>query len=357
MAVFYFLLFIPIIIQHSGIKDMRFGYEKKNKFAFAFFFGFLTLLIMLRHESVGTDTGRYVNHFIRVSHRKWTDLWMTNKEIGFPYFAKFFSIFSKEPQFYLGAVAFLTSAMIWPTYKRFCTDTSLTISLFCIMSTFVMMFSGIRQMFVIGMGFIAYNFTRQKKLIPFIVIVLTGLLLHTSAFMLAFMYPLYHARITKKELFVLVPILAICFVFNQQIFRVLAQLLEENTRFDAEVESTGAYTMLILFGIFVIFSFLVPDEAKLDEETIGLRNFLLMVFTLQMFAPLHTLAMRMGYYYMIFIPLLLPKIIECRSKRWNQVAILGRYVMVIFFLVYFFVSASGGGGLDVFPYHFFWENI
>ena len=53
--------------------------------------------------------------------------------------------------------------------------------------------------------------------------------------------------------------------------------------------------MLILFGAFVVFSFLVVDEKKLDEETIGLRNFLLMAFTLQIFAPLHTLAMRMGY--------------------------------------------------------------
>ncbi len=60
---------------------------------------------------------------------------------------------------------------------------------------------------------------------------------------------------------------------------------------------------------------------------------------------------------LIFVPLLLPKIIECRSKRWNQVAILGRHVMVIFFLLYFFVSASGGGGLKVFPYHFFWERV
>ena len=76
-----------------------------------------------------------------------------------------------------------------------------------------------------------------------------------------------------------------------------------------------------------------------------------------MFAPLHTLAMRMNYYYIIFIPLLLPRIIEYRSRRWNQVAILGRHIMVVFFLVYFFVNASGGGGLNVFPYHFFWERV
>ena len=96
-----------------------------------------------------------------------------------------------------------------------------SIVLFCIMSTFVMMFSGIRQMLAIGLGFIAYDFTRKRKLMPFVLICLLALTVHTSAFMLLFMYPLYHARITRKSLMFLVPILAALFAFNQQIFGAL----------------------------------------------------------------------------------------------------------------------------------------
>ena len=357
MAVFYFLLFVPIIIQHSRIKGMRIDYEEKNKFALTFFFLFLTLLIMLRHESVGTDTKNYIGHFLRFNRTEWMDLWQIDMEIGYPYFNKMISLFSEEPHFFLAVTSFLVSAMIYPTYKRLCVDASLNVVLFCTMSTFVMMFSGIKQTLAIGIGFIAYDFTRQKKLIPFILSVLLAMSFHTSAFMLAFMYPLYHARIPKKSLFIVIPVLTVCFVYNRQIFGALTLILEQYTEYNTEITSTGAYTMLTLFGVFVAFSFLIPDERKLDEETIGLRNFLLLTFILQMFAPLHSLAMRMGYYYMIFVPLLLPKVIECRSKRWNQVAILGRHVMVGFFLLYFFVSASGGGGLNVFPYHFFWERV
>jgi hypothetical protein len=68
--------------------------------------------------------------------------------------------------------------------------------------------------------------------------------------------------------------------------------------------------------------------------------------------------MRMNYYYIIFIPLLMPRIISCRSHRYSRVAILARHVMVIFFLAYFFITALGSGvNLRVFPYHFFWEKI
>ena len=95
----------------------------------------------------------------------------------------------------------------------------------------------------------------------------------------------------------------------------------------------------------------------MDKETYGLRNLLILALALQMFAPLHSLAMRMNYYYIIFIPLLIPKIVECRSERWNQVAKAGRNVMLIFFLIYFYIGAYSGGGLNVFPYHFFWEKV
>lgn len=356
MGVFYILLFVPIMMQHIVIKEYRMDYQRRNRAAMAFFFVFLTLLIALRHESVGNDTRNYIRFFKEYSRVDWSVLGKEPAEVSFRYLNKLISVLSENPQVYLAIAATVVSAMIYPAYKRLCLDPSLTIVLYCTMSTFVMMYSGIRQMLAVGIGFIAYDFTRKKKLLPFILSVLLAMSFHTSAFMLAFMYPLYHARITKKWLYVVVPVLAVCFAFNRQIFGVLTLILQQYTEYDTEITSTGAYTMLFLFGVFVAFSFLIPDEKKMDEELIGLRNFLLLSFVLQMFAPLHTLAMRMGYYYIIFIPLLLPKVIACRSKRWNQVAILGRHVMVAFFLLYFFVSASGGA-LNVFPYHFFWENV
>lgn len=357
MAVFYILMLFPMIIQHITVKEHRVPFKKRNERTLAFFFAIFTLLAMLRHKSVGNDTEHYMYYFTKFSNSTWGEVRDYSLENGFSYFIKLLTVFSDEPQLFLAVSAIAVSAMIYPTYKRLCVDTSLTIVLFGIMSTFVMMFSGIRQMLAIGIGFIAYDFTRRKKLLPFIITVGVALTFHTSSFILAFMYPLYHARITKKWLFIVIPIMAVVFVFNSQIFSVLGIFLERYTKYDTSIVETGAYTMLILFAAFAVFSFLIPDEARLDDEIIGLRNFLLLSLVIQMFAPLHTIAMRMNYYYIIFIPLLIPKIIELRSKRWNQVALLGRHVMVIFFLVYFFVNAYGGSNLHVFPYHFFWESL
>jgi hypothetical protein len=266
-------------------------------------------------------------------------------------------MFSGNPQFFLAMSAIVVSAMIYPTYKRLCVDVSLTIVVFCTMSTFVMMFSGIRQMLAVGIGFFAYECTRKKQILPFLLAVLLSMLIHASGFMVLLMYPLYHAKITKRWLLVVIPALAVVFVFNKQIFAVLGLFLERYTEYDASISQTGAYAMMILFSAFAVFSFLIPEESLLDEEIIGLRNFLLLSLVVQMFAPLHTIAMRMNYYYIIFIPLLIPKIIQYRSRRWNQIALMGRHVMVAFFFVYFFINANGSDNLHVFPYHFCWETI
>ena len=356
MGVFVILFLVPLLLQHAVIGIKNVDYEKKNRRAMLWFFLLFTVFVMLRHESVGNDTTNYIMYFNTFKRMSWEDVAKYSLEIGFSYFNKIVSVFTDSPQVFLAVTAIVSTAMIYHTYKRLCLDPSLSIVLFGLMSTFVMMFSGIRQMLAISIGFIAYEYTRNKKLVPFIIAVIIAISFHTSAFMLVFMYPLYHTRITKKWLFAVIPILIIVFVFNKTIFAYLSIIVEKYSRFEGELSSTGAYTMLILFTIFAIFAFLIPDDELLDDETIGLRNFLLLSLVVQMFAPIHTLAMRLGYYYIIFIPLLLPKIIECRSERWKQVAVVGRHIMVIFFLVYFFISARGGA-LNVFPYHFFWEKV
>lgn len=357
MGLFIIMLLVPVAIQHISTRRNEINYEKKNTVALTFFFCVLTLLVALRHKSVGNDTANYIFYFKSFAKMDWETLGRISIEVGYSYFNKLVSFVSTEPQVFLAVVAVAVSVMIYPTYRRVCIDSSLTIMLFVTMSTFFMMFSGLRQLLAISIGFVAYEFTRRKKLIPFILMVFLAMTFHTSAFILVFMYPIYHAKITKKWLLAVVPVLSVVFIFNKQIFVSLSLLLEQYTRFEGDITETGAYTMLFLFAIFTVFAFIIPDETTLDQETIGMRNFLLFSLVLQMFAPLHSLAMRMNYYYIIFIPLLLPKIIACRSERWSQVAIVARYVMVVFFFAYFFLSANGGGNLNVFPYHFFWESV
>lgn len=354
MIPFYFLFLIPLFFQHIRVKG--FDYNKKNRLLMYFFWVVLTILLMFRHPFVGNDTQNYIKIFNRICSQNLSSVNEFSDEMGFVFLIKIISAITTNPHLFLAITSVCIILLISPTYIRLNEDTSLTIILFSIMSTFPMLFSGIRQMLAIGVGFIAYNFVRKKKLIPYLIVVIIAISFHTSAIMLLLMYPLYHLKIYKKWLFFVVPILFLIFVFNQQIFGFLSVILESYTRFNISMTATGAYLMIILFVLFAIYAFVIPEEKLLDNETVGLRNFLLLSVALQMFAPLHTVAMRMNYYYIIFIPLLIPKIIKYRSKKWYKIAHISRYVMIIVFMLYFFITISINKPLNMVPYQFFWEN-
>ena len=346
------LILIPICLQHIKIKNLN--YQAKKRFVLKLFLFMLFIVLALRHEQIGNDTRNYSMFFGRAGNSVRSYF---SSEPGFGLLMRLVDQITDSSQLFFAIVAMICVGLIAPTYNEMCEDAGLTIILYCILSTFPMMFSGLRQMIAIGVGFIAFRFVRERRIIPFLISVLAGISFHNSAFMLLFMYPLYHAKITKKWLYVVVPIMALVFVFNRQIFLALSTVASRFSRFDGTLEETGAYLMIVLFGLFCVFSYVIPNEEELDADVLGMRNFLLFATAIQLFAPLNTLVMRLNYYYIIFIPLLLPRIIKHRKARWGQVALLARHIMVVCFMFYFFVNLVRSRPLHIYPYHFFWEKF
>lgn len=358
MLPYVILIVFPILLSIIRFTTTNTDIKPENNnqsFSICIFFVILSILVMFRSQEIGNDTRNYMNFFLRYASMEWKELGRDSMEIGFQILNKVISLLSNDPRVFLIITTILICLMMVPTYLRLCVDTPLTVVLFCSMSTFAMMFSGVRQMLAVGAGFIAYEFTRRRKLLFFILTVLLATSIHTSAFMLAFMYPLYNTKINRKTFMLLIPIFVGIMVFNKPIFRSLGNILIQFTDYQVTETSTGAYTMLILFVLFTLFAFIIPDENQLDAETYGLRNFLLISLIVQMLAPLNFVAMRMNYYYIIYIPLLLPRVIKNRKKEYTKVAILARYIMIVFFLLYFFVNANHSNKLHIYPYEFFWE--
>ncbi|MBR5283897.1 MAG: EpsG family protein [Clostridia bacterium] len=357
------LIMIPIIVRHVRVGESVLYLTKQSKTkdenVLKLFWGMLLALLMLRHEVIGSDTQNYNRIFRIYAQSSWRQTINRSAEIAYSILNKLVSLCTDNFRWILAICAVLGVYAISKAYVKYSKDAVLTIALFITTSNFVMLFSGLRQGIAISLGFVAFEFVRQKKLVPFLLVVYAAMLFHTSAFMLLFMYPLYHLKITRPWLLVVVPLMGLLFIFNAPVFSYLTAIMSRFTEYEAEISSTGAYTMLILYGMLAIFSYIIPDEQKMrqDPDAMGFRNFLLFSVALQMFAPLHTLAMRMNYYYMAFIPLALPKVIGCTSRRWRQVAAAARYIMVAFFVFYFFWSVPSDNPLNIYPYHFFWEMV
>ncbi len=353
------LTFVPIIIQETRHLKISFNpseLKRRSKLPMIIFWSFLTLLLVFRSEKVGIDLSKYLIIFKSVGAKSWGAAITRSAEVANNFMLKAIYELTADFRWVMVISAILSVLFISWAYVKYSSDASLTIVLFMNMTNFILLFSGLRQSIAISLGFLAFEFVRSKKIVPFILIVALAMLFHTSAFMLAFMYPLYRVRITRKWLVGIIPAMLILFLFNKPVFTFLGSILERFTKYDSTITQTGSYTMLVLLAMFAAFSFIIPDEKSLDDDTVGMRNFLLLAVMLQMFAPLHTIAMRMNYYYIAFIPLVIPRIIAHRSVRWNQIAIIARYVFIVYFCLYFFFSVYQKNDLMTFPYRFFWET-
>lgn len=374
MIPYFLLILVPLLFSFVSIEGkstlrVRVGNTRaigERSAALPVFFALLTLLLVLRSETLGRDLGNYKYMFegySRLSFRTiFRPAFLQENDWLFVALNLAFSKFSKN---YHSFIAFVGAITILPIAFLYCEDrrkSAMQIAVFLSLSNFVMFFSGIRQSLAVTAGVISYKFVKEKKLLPYLLWVFIATSFHHSGVVLLLLYPIYHLTLRRKHLLIIAPIIIVILVFNKQVFTFLDRILVSySDKYLSDTTDTGAYTSLVLFALFTVFCFVISDEQAITPELNGLRNILLLTVVFQCFAPIHTLAMRLNYYFMIFTPITLSKCVSNPNRRFQQVAHLGEVVITVFFTVYFLwvayhSSITGVSSLDTYPYRFFWQN-
>ena len=319
------------------------------------FFVTYILLLGLRDVTVGIDAKSYINnYFLRFRFFGWKDLLQSNTdELGFTLLTKFIGIITGSPQIYLLLIAIVSVLPLMYLYRNESRDAILCCAFFLISLLFEAFFSALREGVALGLVAPAYYFTKKKKIVPFLLIVALASTFHLSALILIALYPIYHAKITIKWLWFVVPIMYLVYRYSSVIFNTL--LVTMGGKYATKYliygyNATGQYGLLVLFVLISAYCFFMMDEEQADSNDIGFRNILLLATALQLFAPLHVLASRMNYYFIIFIPVALTRTNAICKHRYWQIAKLAKIVMVVYFVFYFFVLK--GDQLQIMNYQF-----
>ncbi len=338
--------------------------RKRDRITVAAFFLFFLALLFFRKETVGTDLAAYqyymelyaamspgelLSDMITSARNQgvepgWAVLnWLLGRlPCGFRLLMILVAIFSLMP-----------TAML---YLREVRHPYLTCVLFLNIGMFPVYFSALRQVVAVSFGVLAYQAAREKKLRRFLLLVLGGYLFHRSALVCLLLYPLCHIRIRRRHMWYIAPAMALLFVCNRPLIQLVMRFTSYKPIYN-EISSTGAYGMLVLYVLFCAFSFVVVEEEGLDDETCVLRNILLLVTVIQIFAPVSAIVMRVNYYFLPFIPLLLPRIIDRPCEAMQHVARWALAVLTVFFSFYFLWDLRTGADiLEVYPYLFLWQG-
>lgn len=364
MLPYYLLIFVPFFIEILLVCWNRtdvycFGHCKRNNIPLIAFFAMWCIMLALRDVSCGVDLRNYESYFYFVQKETFADIWAHYPiEQGYYLFGKFISLFTVNFQIYLAIVALLCTGVIGFFYYKESVYPLLTILLFVTNAMFPMFYSGLRQSLAMLFVVPAYYFTKNKKILLFILTIFLAQFFHSSAVIMLFLYPVFHLPLRSRYFILVMGVVAIFMMFNSTIFLDVLPLLGERymDRY-GEVEITGGYGILALLILFLVYSFIIPNERKLDKVTLGMRNVLVLCCLMQCFAPINNIAMRMNYYFLLLIPLLIPRIMLCAKNECLDIVQYSKWIMVVFFAFYFFYNAYNGSDiLQIYPYVPFWKE-
>lgn len=351
---------LALILNHLKLKT-----SKANRFIVDVFFFIWLILLILRSEEVGSDLLVYKYHFFNFSDLSYIEIFKQiiagQNEAGYALIAKTVSLFTVDFHVVMAACALISVIPIWKMYRNEGSHGFLVIALFINIAPFVMYFSGLRQAMAMAFVVPCYRYCKEKKFFKYLFMILLAYLFHRSSLILLLMYPVYHLRL-KKQLHILyiLPLILTVYIFNVPIFRFLLMIMEGGyaEEYIGGIQPTGAYAVLLLLAVLLVYTFLIADQDKLDSDTVGLRNLMILCVFLQTFSGVHTIAMRMNYYFLLFVPLLISKSIEAGKDKFKPLIRLSMICMIVFFVIYYFYYAyTDTDILNVYPYDSFIKDI
>lgn len=315
------------------------------------FFSVYIACVCFRAASIGVDTNNYEQMYEIGSTLGWNYAFLhSGKEIGFQIICKIVNVFGgKELLFIItGLISIIPVAML---YYRESEDGPLCCTFFLISLLFEFFFSGIRQGLAIGFGIIAFFFVQKKNPILFLVMVAVATSMHSSAFVLLLLYPLYYAKITQKWVpFILIGMVAV-YLTRDTIFNSMLLPLFGGDYLDGYGYLTGESgqgTLSILFLLLAIYSCVILDPVQADSKTLGFRNILILSAIIHLFTPLHPVVCRLNYYFILYIPIAISRV-NARAKRIAlPIVQISKLVLPAFFVMYFLFMKDDS--LQIAPY-------
>lgn len=328
-----------------GLKDK---YKRSQIVVILGCFG-IFIIQALRSRYVGVDINGYLVGYQMVKNiNVFSGERLFNYEVGYTLFSQILSKLNISNQVYLAITALLIIIPNGYTWMKNSKMPSLSIFIYITLGFFTFSFSGLRQSIAISIVFFSFKCIQEKKIIKFILCVAVAMLFHFTALIFIFAYPLYYLILKPLNFLFILLSFIMTFIFKEEIFLMIYRLFKG---VPGEVVDTNAYTMLVIMIFILILAYVFDSRDNQNMKLNAYRNYMLVAIFIQIFASESNVIMRAGFYYYLFITLLIPEVLHQQNPKIKVVAVSG----VVLSLLYFFQLNTGSGYLDVSPYYFFWE--
>lgn len=323
----------------------RLNINDKRKMFMLISFIMTVILQGLRSSEVGIDLKQYIYAFNVSKNVSWTTPILAF-EIGFRILLHLLSMLCSSEQMFIFVTSALCQAPIFYFIYKKSTSLFESLLIYYTFGIFTFSFSGIRQILAMGLFLIAVILADEQKWRDFFLLVVLASTIHTSALIGLFAYPLSKIRIKRNGKLLLLSLFGAEMLFGQQIAGAAAKLYGRTF----QSSQTGAYSLFIFYIIIWILCTLFLEE---EQPWTLFSNFCMMAALCQGLGAFHPSIARIGYYFSIFMCVLIPHIIDRATNSYRLKALL--HVALFVFCMFFFQKNTGNGYLDVCPYIPFWS--
>ena len=323
--------------------------ERKIRWRYIFLSALpMFFLIAFRNQSIGTDTGMYINHFKRTVNTPWSKIFdVSTMEKGYLVFVKLITVITEKPlvfqiiytSIYLLAV---TSYVNQQEDNHF-----FTLFLFGTLGMYMFMFTGVRQCLAISICLFSYQFIKKRKVIPFAILMLLAYQFHKSSILFISAYLIYPRKLSIWNTLIYGVLMVLAVIFLD----VIQEWFNDQLDYEYGIQSgAGGYIFTALYFAMTLFTiYAVCFQKEVSKSIQGSINIGIIATIFWVLRAFTRVAERPSYYFLMCV---FTSFAYAISTLGNQREREGVKFAIIFFALAVFVYRLIGN-VNFVPYMFY----
>ena len=274
-------------------------------------FAYLWCLSTFRY-GIGFDFDSYINIFNQVKNdpNPFT-LMGEGLEPGFLLLNKLMSLFVPNSVVMYGVYALLTLVPIFWFIYRYCREVWLSTWLYMTLTFFYTTMNFIRQGLACSVVVLAYKFLKERKPVPYMLIILLAASFHKTALIMIPVYFLCQLKLTWKLGALYAGVSLVAYMTSGILVDFITDYIF--TGYKGTVWLTEGFPLHFLFVPTVVFGICLALKwawEKRDPDATMLLNLMLYTFAIWVFITRHFILERFSMYVYIFVLVALPAALE-----------------------------------------------
>ena len=261
------------------------------------------VLIAFRSTSMGNDTGGYLTFFDRMIDTPLDKIFIENKtgynfEPGFVLFEKLMTYVTHVPEVYQVIYSSIYLLAVTTFANQLEKSNFSFLFFFATLGTYTFMFTGVRQCLAMSICLFSYKFIKERRIIPFLILLLLAFTFHKSSILFIAAYFIYKRKIGWLNAAIYAGFAGFAYIYID----VIQEWFNKTLEYEYGIEETGSgmIFLVVVVAITVFSYFAVLYYKKQTRESTGLLNIGVITLIMWLLRLATRVAERPSYYFLFF---------------------------------------------------------